>query len=666
MNDADEWGRPPQRLEQRLAIEPDGTVVARSGKVEYGQGIRAGFARSVAAELAVPVARVRVELGETERVPWDMGTFGSLSTATDGEVLRVAAALARRQLLERAGARWRLPVDSLHVRDGAVLAPDGRVLTYAELVAAEPLAGPLPEPSTLVAASIPEATPFRPEARAIVTGAAGYAADVRVPGLLYGHVLHPPRPGSRLRALDGATARALPGVLAVVVDGDFVGVVAQHDAQALAAAQMMTAQWDAPPAAGAPFEAVLRDDAGTDAALAAAARRVTAHYHMPPIAHATVCPSAAVADVRADRTDLYVATQRPFGLRDEVAGLLGLSPAQVHVHPQLMSGQFGRGNVGDAALDAVRLSRAVARPVRVQWTRAEEFALSPYRPPLEAWFEAALDADGTIVAWRQRVRTQPHTYGGADVPAEFLLMTAGRNALPPYRLGRARVQLEVAPAQGRSGAFRSLAAAPNVFAIESFVDELALAAREDPLQFRLRRLDDTRLRRVLETVRRRSGWDARRHAAGHGFGVACADYGGTRVAQVAEVVLEGERIRLERVWCAVDAGRLVHPDGARNQIEGGIQQAASWAVLEELTLHDGIAGAATWHDYPIARCPDAPHAIDVVFTGDATQAPTGIGEPGSVPTAAAIANAVCDAGGGRRRRLPLMATVRDRERAPSP
>ena len=270
-------------------------------------------------------------------------------------------------------------MDSLHVRDGAVLAPDGRVLSYAELVAAEPLAGPLPEPFTLVAASIPEATPFRPEARAIVTGAARYAADVRLPGLLHGHVLHPPRPGSRLRMLDATAARALPGVLAVVVDGDFVGVVAQHDAQALAAAQMMTAQWDAPPIAGAPFEAALRDDAGTDAALAAA-RRVTAHYHVPPIAHATVCPSAAVADVRADRTDLYVATQRPFGLRDEVAGLLGPSPAQVRVHPQLMSGQFGRGNVGDAALDAVRLSRAVARPVRVQWTRPEEFAFRPDGP----------------------------------------------------------------------------------------------------------------------------------------------------------------------------------------------------------------------------------------------------------------------------------------------
>lgn len=653
-NDAGAWGGPPQRLEQRLAIAPDGAVVARSGKVEYGQGIRAGFARSIAAELAVPVARVRIELGETERVPWDMGTFGSLSTSTDGEVLRVAAALARHLLLERAGARWRLPVDRLHVRDGAVLAPDGRALSYVELVAGEPLTGPLPDPTGVAAAPLPDATPLRLEAHAIVTGAACYPADVRLPGLLHGHVLHPPRPGCRLRALDAAAARALPGVLAVVVDGDFVGVMAEHDAQALAAVQAMTAQWDAPPAAGAPFEVLLRDDAGTDAALDAAPLRVAAHYQVPPIAHATICPSAAVADVRAGRTDLYVATQRPFGLRDEVADLLGQNPAQVHVHPQLMSGQFGRGNVGDAALDAVRLSRAVARPVRVQWTRAEEFALSPYRPPLDAWFEAALDDAGAITAWCQRVRTQPHTYGGADVQAEFVLMTAGRNALPPYRLGQARVHLQVAPAQGRSGAFRSLAAAPNVFAIESFVDELALAAREDPLQFRLRRLDDARLRRALESVRRRSGWDARRHEAGHGFGVACADYGGTRIAQVAEVVLAGGHIRLERVWCAVDAGRLVHPDGARNQIEGGIQQAASWTLLEELPLRDGLVGAATWRDYPIARCPDAPHAIDVMFTGDATEAPSGIGEPGSVPTAAAIANAVCAAGGGRRRRLPLV------------
>jgi nicotinate dehydrogenase subunit B len=341
-------------------------------------------------------------------------------------------------------------------------------------------------------------------------------------------------------------------------------------------------------------------------------------------------------------------------LREETAQLLGISPERVHVHPQMMSGLYGRGNMSDAALDAVRLSRAVRRPVLVQWTREEEFRLSPHRPTLDAEVRAALDATGAIVAWRYRARTNPHTYGGGATFPRLVELTAGRNAVPPYRLGLAEISLQVVPAAVRTGAFRSLAAAPHVFAIESFVDELAHAAGQDPIAFRLRLIDDPRLRAVVEIVRERSGWNDRPRAAGRGIGAACAIYHGTCVAQVAEVgVSASGAVRLERVWCAVDAGPLVHPDGARNQIEGGIQQAASWTLLEELRQRDGAVTTATWHDYPIATFRDAPRHIDVVFTPTPESASTGIGEPGSVPTAAAIANAVFAARGTRVRRLPL-------------
>lgn len=645
------------RLEQRIAIDHDGTIVARSGKVEYGQGIRTGFARIVADELAVPVTLVRVELGETDRVPWDMGTFGSLSTATDGAILQSAAAHARKLLLKRASTRLGVPIAQLRTNAGTIAASDGRSITYAELVRSRPLRGRIPR--DIADAGTERATgetTQRLEAVAIVTGTARYASDVRLPHMLYGHVLHAPHSGSRLLALEDHAARALPGVVEIVHEGDFVGVVAEREEQAYAATRALIAQWGEPEAPlAAPIAIHLRHDAGVEAGLAAGCVRLTKTYHVPHIAHASIFPSAAVADVRSDCADLYVATQQPFGLRDEAAALLHLPPHCVRVHPQFMGGQFGRGNVADAALDALRLSRAVQRPVLVQWTREEEFALSPHRPALDAQIDAALDTSGAIIAWRSHIRTNPHTYGDAAMPPQFVAMTSGRNAIPAYQVGAAEVLLEVVTSDVRTGAYRSLAAAPNVFAIESFVDELAHQSGRDSLQWRLHLADDPRLRRVLETVQRRSNWDySRVHGHCRGFGVACAVYNGTYVAEVAEVIIaEGGDIRLQRVWCAIDAGRLVNPDGARNQIEGAVQQAASWTLLEKLGVEHGVVATLTWNEYPIATCADAPLEIDVVFVGDNSEPPSGIGEAGCVPTAAAIANAAFAATGIRLRALPL-------------
>jgi nicotinate dehydrogenase subunit B len=319
-----------------------------------------------------------------------------------------------------------------------------------------------------------------------------------------------------------------------------------------------------------------------------------------------------------------------------------------------MSGMYGRGNVTDAALDAARLSRAAKRPVLVQWTREDEFRQSPHRPLLDALVSAAVDDAGRIVAWRYDTTTNSHAYGGAAAPSRMLEMTSGRNAVAPYRFGTSEVTLHVVPSVVRTGPFRSLAAAPNVFAIESFMDELAHASSQDPIAIRLRHLDDARLKRTLEAVRDASGWMTRSRQSGRGLGVACAIYNRTPVAEIAEVVVSTDgKIRLECVWCAVDPGPLVHPDGARNQIEGAIQQAASVAILEELRVSNGQVIAEAWTDYPIATFFDAPREITVLFTPEAGAPSTGIGEVGTVPAAAAIANAVFDACGVRSRRLPL-------------
>jgi nicotinate dehydrogenase subunit B len=646
-----------ERMEQRIAIEADGTVVVRSGKIEYGQGIRTGFVRIVVEELAVDPAKVRVELGETDRVPWDLGTFGSMSTAVDGKIVRAAAACARKMLLERAALRLATSASELSIAEGRVAAADGRSIPYQELVADEPLTGMVPEdeiPSHPV--SPPQDVPSRLEALAVVTGRACYPGDVRLPGMVWGQVLHPPVHGSEIASVDESKARALPGVLAIVQDQGFLGVVAQRSQQAAAAIRALQVEWKSPSAApDPPVEAVLRHSARADAVFASASRHLSAEYHAPHISHVPIGPSAAVADVREKEVDLYVTTQRPFGLRDQVAQLLSLAPDRVHVHPQMMSGIYGRGNMNDAAMDAVRLSRAAKRPVLVQWSREEEFRSSPHRPVLDAKVSAALSAEGTVLAWRYLTETNPHTYAkAASLPLAMLEMTSGRNAVPHYRLGCTDVILRVSPAPIRTGPYRSLAAAPNIFAIESFMDELAHLSGQDPISFRLRHIEDERLLRVLSTVHERSHWDQRPRRSGHGFGVACTIYHGTYIAEAVEIELEPDgRVRIENVWCAVDAGRLVHPDGARNQIEGGIQQAASWTLLEELGINGGRVMNASFKDYPISSFRDAIRRMDITFLSEPGRPSTGIGEAGTVPMAAALANAVFEACGARIRRLPL-------------
>jgi CO/xanthine dehydrogenase Mo-binding subunit len=434
-----------------------------------------------------------------------------------------------------------------------------------------------------------------------VTGTGRYVADVRLPGLLRGAVVHPRGTRQRLAQAGIEGARAMPGVVAVVAEDGFCGVVTERDDQLFPALHALEVEWtEQPPSQEPPYAAILRRNSDDSAVWKGAAIRRSAQYHAPHIAHGSILPRAAVADVRQDEAHLYVATQRPFGLRDRVAALLGLAIDQVHVHPQLASGMYGRGNIEDASIEAVRLSRAAGRPVLVEWSRGEEFRLSRHRPKFDADVAAALDRNGRLVAWRYHARTNPHLYTVEPPHPGMHEMSAGRNALPPYALGCADIRLTVEQADVPTAAFRSLGASLNVFAIESFIDELAEAAREDSIAFRLAHIDDPRLARVLEVVRERSGW-ARQRPAGIGLGVACAIYHGTYIAQVTEVAMRAGRPVLERAWCAVDAGRMVHVDGARNQIEGGIQQAASWTLLEELRQEAGVVQSASWRDYPIAR-----------------------------------------------------------------
>ncbi len=642
------------RLEDRIRIERDGTVTALSGKVEFGQGIRTAFAQLVAEELDQPLGRVNVVLGDTAEAPWDAGTFGSRSIAHDGAVLRRAAAFAREQLLERASKRLGAPKERLELADGSVrVRGDAKKASFADLVAGEPLAGAIPEDVSLkppdrhriVGTPLP-----RVEARAIVTGAARYVADVRLPGMLRGHVLHPAVRGSRLRALDDRAAKAMPGVVAVVREGDFVGVVAERESQALAAVDALEADWEI--VAAEQRETVdipMQSEGDVASALKSAAKVLEATYSLPHISNAPIGPSAAVADATPQGVTVYAGTQRPFPLREQVAEYLGVEPEGVRIVPQMPSGTYGRNSVGDAALEAAKLSQLAGKPVLVQWTREEEFALGPTRPAAMLAARAGLAADGSISAWEYDEHTNAHGYSGR-VDLQHAPSTSGRNAVPPYRLGASRITLHIEPTPVRTASFRSLAAAENVFAIESFMDELAHASKQDPVAFRLRHVAEPRLARVLEATAQRSGWPRK------GLGIACTIYHGTFCAQAAEVDVDAAgRVRLVRMWCAIDPGLVINPDGVRNQTEGAMQQSASWTIAEELRHRDGRITTTGWDTYPIATFRDAPESIDVHVMGDPHAPSTGVGEPGSVPIAAAIANAVFSASGARVRDVPLSA-----------
>ena len=611
---------PPERVEQRIRVEPDGTVVAFSGKVEFGQGIRTAFAQVVADEMDVPIERVRVVLGDTDQVPWDMGTFGSRSVAQEAPALRRAAAFAREQIARGAKVEGVVPSD-VRFRSSSERRYVG-----------------MPT--------------HRLEARDIVTGASRFVADVRLPNMAHGAIVRPPSRGAKVTSVEEKAARAMPGVVAIVREGDLVGAVAEREDQARAAADAIEVEWAAAPLGqGDGLVLSMRDDTDVDEALAKGRTRLSAEYTLPPISNAPIGPSAAVADVRPDSATIYAGTQRPFGLRQQIAELLGLEEKRVRVLPQMPSGTYGRNSSADAPVEAAVLSKHARRPVHVQWTRAEEFAYAPNRPAAYLGIAAALDDAGRIAAWTYDEHTNVHTGGGID--PSFAAMTSGRNAIPHYRLGKARVTLHVDPTPLRTASFRSLAAAENVFAIESFMDELAHASRQEPLAFRLAHVEDDRLRRVYERVAEMSRWGRALGERG-GLGIAGTIYHGTYIAEVAEVEVGSTgRIQLIGVWAAIDPGQTLNPDGVRNQTEGGIQQSASWTLLEEIRHRDGRISNTGWDTYPIATFRDAPRSIAVDVIGDPTKPSTGVGEPGAVAISAAIANAVFAATGVRVRELPM-------------
>jgi nicotinate dehydrogenase subunit B len=682
-------------LARWLDFSGDGEVMIRIGKVEYGQGIWTALAQVAAEELQVTLDRVRVAPVSTSTSPDEGVTAGSLSVQDSGSALRQACAQARDLLLAAAAAKLGVGREALVVADGQIRAAGGTTgLSYWTL--AQP--GILDRPADVPVPSRPPGqwsvagrSAPRLDIPDKVTGRPRFLHDLILPGMAYGRVVRPPARTADLTEL------ADPGLgpeTVLVRDGSFLGVVAPTDRAALRAAGRVAgaARWRTTPslpdprdlrgfmlAAPSEVQTVIDQPAG-DAA-DPPTRTLTAEFTRPFLAHASMAPSCAIARWDGESITVWSHSQGIFLLRGAIAAGLGLAAGQVTVHYVEGAGVYGQNGADDVAMDAVLLARAVpGRAVRVLWTRADEMCWSPLGSAMLARLSAGLDAGGRIVTWRQdvwsngfmgrptmgedpRLLALTHLAGGRPMPPAPDLqpanwMGASRNSVPGYDIPSLHVtRHRLLDMPIRTSSLRSLGAHLNVFAIESFMDELAAAAGADPVRFRLAHLTDLRARQVLTEAADMAGWDARGHRDGIGYGTGVARYSGVAgyCAAVAEVQADTE-IRLRRLWLAVDVGRVINPDGVINQVEGGAVQSASWTLREQVRFDRDKITSAGWDSYPILRFTDTPEVMVRVMDAPG-EAEVGAGEVAQGPVAGAIGNAVADAVGVRVRDLPL---TRDR------
>jgi nicotinate dehydrogenase subunit B len=687
-----------RRLEGWIRLEPDETVTVFTGKAELGQGILTALAQIAAEELDVGFDKIRMVSADTSRGPDEQYTFGSQSVEQSGGAIRAASAEARGILLAAAARRFGVRAEDLQVTKGAVTSPDGRRATYWEIAKTDP--------DLLRRDIVATAAPKKPSAYSIVgrsvnridlpgklTGVPSYVQDMRLPGMVFARIVRPPRYGAKLVSLDEAAVRSLPGVVAVVHDGNFLAVAAKREEQAIAARNALAsaARWsdDAVPL---PDIADLRGElerlraetivvgaTGQSEPVPDQVKRVSGEYTRSYLSHASIGPSCAVAWLKDGRMTVWSHTQGAFPLRGDLAKVLGMPNGQVDVIHMPGAGCYGHNGADDAALDAALVARAVpGAPVKLQWMRDDEFARAPFGPAMAMRVEAALASDGTIVDWSYDVWSNSHAMrpgqaGGVNLLAAWDLGTpfakspaphipqpfgdGDRNAVPSYELPRKEIRNHLLlDAPVRNGSFRTLGAHGNVFAIESFMDELADVAGSDPLAFRLAHLRDPRARAVLQAATDKAGWTPGKKGDGrNGRGLAFCRYKSIGMYAVAVVDVEVDRktgvVKVPRVVMAADIGRVVNLDGAKNQLEGGIVQAVSLTLKEQVAFDRREITSRDWLGYPILTFPEVP-SVEVVLM-DRNDPSLGAGEGSLPPTSAALANAFAHATGRRLRELPM-------------
>jgi nicotinate dehydrogenase subunit B len=687
-------------FETFIKITSDGSVNAYNGHVDLGTGIRTALGQIVAEELDVSFARVVVVLGDTSVVPNQGATIASETIQITAVPLRKAAAQARQFLIARAAARLEVPVTDLSIEDGLIRGKDNRSVSYGELISGDTIRLELADDVqvkdvsayTIVGQSVP-----RIDLPAKATGELVYVHDMRLPGMLHGRVVRPPYAGidagafvgTSLIAVDEASVRDIPGLVAVVRIGDFVGVIAEREENAIKAAAQLKLSWKPVPVlpdlgelatalrANPSTPRTLIDKGDVDAAIASAAKPMQRTYVWPYQMHGSIGPSCAVADYQEGAIRAWSGTQNPHILRTDLALLLERPEAEIDVIRMEAAGCYGRNCADDVTADALLLSRAVGRPVRVQLTREQEHAWEPKGTGQLMDVNGGLNADGNVAAYDFATR-----YPSNGAPTLALLLTGritpepavfemgDRTATPPYDYDNLRVVAHDMPPIVRASWFRGVSALPNTFAHESYIDELADEAGVDPIEYRLRYLKDSRAVDLVNAVAERAGWKPRpvrqeKEAEGdivRGRGFAYAlyvhskfpGYGAAWSAWIADVAVNKATgdVSVTRVVAGQDSGLMINPDGVRHQIHGNVIQSTSRALMEEVSFDRAHVTAREWGAYPIIKFPDVPK-IDVLMLPRQDQPPLGVGESASVPSAAAIANAIYDATGVRFRELPF-------------
>jgi isoquinoline 1-oxidoreductase len=644
----------PRDVSSWLHIAADGAVKVFTGKVEVGQNIRTSLAQQVAEELRVPFDSITMVMGDTDLVPWDMGTFGSRTTPTMAPVLRTMASAARESLTEMAAKRWGVDAAGLIASNGKVTERQGsRSLTYGELsqgdnLVKEVTGDPPLTPATewkIAGTPVPKA-----DCRDFVTGKHKYPSDIVRPGMLFGAVLRPDGFNAKLESIDTGAAEKLAGVK-VVHEGDFVGTVATDAYTAQQAVKAIDAKWDVPaqPSNQGLFEYLKSNPesgrnegpqhtAGSVAkAMESADIKLEEKYTVQYIAHAPLEPRAAVAEWDGDKVTVWTGTQRPFGVRDELMQAFHLSPAQVRViHPDMGSG-YGGKHSGEAALEAARLAKAAGKPVKVEWTRREEMTWAYFRPAGLIEIKAGARRDGTLVAWEH------HNYNSG--PAAIGT---------PYAVANQLIQFHPAKSPLRQGSYRGLAATANHFARETHMDAMAHAAKLDPLDFRLKNLTDSRLSAVFSKAADKFGWGKVKSTSERGFGIAGGTDKGGYVATCAEVEIDPatKNVRILRVVQAWESGAIVNPDGLRNQVMGAMVQAIGGALFERILFDNGRILNPRFAEYRLPRFKDTPQ-IEVILIDRQDLPSAGAGESGIVGLAPAVGNAIFAATGVRMRNMPM-------------
>ena len=681
-------------LDAWIRIGADERITVFTGKVELGQGIKTALLQVAADELRVPVGRLLLVTADTERTPDEGLTAGSNSMKDSGTALRHAAGQVRARLSDLAAARLSVPASSLALKDGAFSTANGRRVSFGQLVTGQELhvratpepPPPAPGPKTAIGKSVP-----RVDIPPKLTGGRAYIQDLRLPQMVHARVVRPPSQAARLIEVDSAAVMRLPGVLKVVRDGRFLAVIADGEYRAVKAATALAraARWETPASLPAhpdiaslvraqpaqPYPILERGAPGTPG------KTLRATYTRPFQLHGSIGPSCAVAQLVDGRYTVWTHSQGVFPLRGALAELLGVKDATIRCIHVEGAGCYGHNGADDVAADAALLARALpGRPVRVQWMREEEHAWEPLGAAMVVDVAATLGVDGRIADWQYAVLTPSHNQrpgkAGNLLAATHLAKpftpplpkpspqpegSGDRNAIPYYAIPNARVTHHFQPqAILRTSALRGLGAYCNVFAIESFMDELARAANADPVTFRLRHLTDPRAIDVVRLAAAKFGWDGYKRPQGttrRGRGFAFARYKNLlaycALAVEVEVALETGLVRIVRAQAAVDCGEIVNPDGVRNQIEGGIVQSTSWTLLEKVRYDERHVLTVDWASYPILRFNQVPDTVGVHLIDRPGQPFLGTGEAAQGPAAAAIANAVFDACGLRMRDLPL-------------